>query len=177
MPPNSTGRRLQGLLTCLLVAPCIAVAAQTADPPLTVVISIENPVSQAGPEGYNVKAGSDVFIRVHLTNVSNHNLSLGYDKDSRTNVDFSHQYEVRDSHGNPAQKRKISHPEIGSSGNGWPPRILKPGESTDITGDDISRVFDLSSLSRYTVRLSRAVSEDAKDGVVKSNTITVNAIP
>ncbi|HEY4843593.1 MAG TPA: hypothetical protein VIH78_16610 [Terriglobales bacterium] len=51
---------------------------------------------------------------------------MGYEKDSRTNVDFSHQYEVRDSDGNPMQKRAISHPEIGSTGHGWPARILKP---------------------------------------------------
>lgn len=174
---KTTGRIPLGLLTCLLLAPCIAVTAQTADPRITAVISVENPVSQTGPESYNVKAGSDVFIKVHLTNVSNRNLSLGYDKDSRTNVDFSHQYEVRDSNGTPIQKRKISHPEIASSGHGWPARILKPGESTDITGDDISRLFDLSPLGKYTVQLSRAVSDDPKDGVVKSNTITVIAIP
>src|SRR5271169_862762 len=172
MPPKTTGRILQSMPAYLLGALFMAalpVAARAGNPPLTAVISVENPGSQTGQNRYAVKMGSDVFIMVHLTNISNRNLSLGYDKDSRTNVDFSHQYEVRDSNGNPAQKRKISHPEIGSSGHGWPARILKPGESTDITGDDISQVFDLSALSKYTVRLSRAVSEDVKDGVVKSN--------
>jgi hypothetical protein len=46
----------------------------------------------------------------------------------------------------------------------------------DITGDFVSRLFDLGKLSQYTVQLSRAVSDDPKDGVVKSNTITVTVI-
>ena len=117
-----------------------------------------------------------LFRSVHLTNISKHKLSLGYDKDSRTNVDFLHQYEIRDGNGDLAQKRKVNHPEIGSTGHGWPARILKPGESMDITGDFVSRLFDLGKLSQYTVQLSRAVSDDPKDGVVKSNTITVTVI-
>jgi hypothetical protein len=164
------------MLIFLLSALCMAElssAAQVGNPPFTAVISVENAASQIGPDRYAVQAASDVFIKVHLTNISHHNLSLGYDKDSRTNVDFMHRYEVRDSHGNPARKRKIDHPEIGSTFHGWPARTLKPGASTDITGDDITRLFDLSQLKQYTVQLSRAVSDYPNDGMVKSNTITV----
>jgi hypothetical protein len=180
MLPKTTGRILQSRTACLLGALLMAalpVAARAGNPPLTVFIGVENPESQAGPDRYSIKEGSDVFIVVHLTNISNRNLSLGYDKDSRTNVDFSHRYEVRDSKGNPAQERTISHPEIGSTGHGWPARILKPGESMDISGDDISRLLDLTALDKYTVQLLRAISDDPKDGVVKSNTITVTVIP
>jgi hypothetical protein len=179
MPPKVTGRISRIVLTCLLGAFCMAtipIAAQTSKPPFTATIGVENLGSQTGPDSYTVKAGSDVFIKVHLTNISKRKLSLGYDKDSRTNVDFFHQYEIRDGNGDLAEKRKIDHPEIGSTGHGWPARILKPGESMDITGDFISRLFDLSQLSQYTVQLSRAVSDDPKDGVVKSNTITVTVI-
>ncbi len=161
-------------MLCLALLP---LAAQSAKPPFTAIISVENPESQIGPGSYAVKAGSDVFIKVHLTNSSTRKLAFGYDKDSRTNVDFSHQYEIRDRNGNLAAKRKIDHQEIGSTGHGWPARILKPGESMDITGDFISRLFDLSQLNEYTVQLSRAVSDDPKDGMVKSNTITVTVIP
>ncbi len=159
---------------CLGLLP---LAAQNAKPSFTAIISVENPESQTGPDSYAVKAGSDVFIKVHLTNISTRKLALGYDKDSRTNVDFSHQYEIRDRNGNLATKRKIDHPEIGSTGHGWPARILKPGESMEITGDFISRLFDLSQLNQYTIQLSRAVSDDLKNGVVKSNTITVTVAP
>jgi hypothetical protein len=151
--------------------------AKTVGQPFVVTISLEDPGSQTGANSYTVKAGSEVFIKVHLTNTSKRKRSLSYDKDSRTNVDFSHRYEIRDNKGNPVQKRAISHPEIGSTGHGWPARILKSSESMDITGDYISRLYDLSQLDAYTIQLSRSVSDDPNDGVVKSNTITVAVAP
>jgi hypothetical protein len=151
----------------------ILVEADDVGQSLAITISAEAPESQTGPNSYTVKTGSDVFVKVHLTNTSKRRLFLNYDKDSRTNVDFFHRYEVRDSAGNAAQKRAINHPEIGSTGHGWPARALKPGESMDITGDDISRLFDLSQPDEYTIQLSRSVSDDPKENVVKSNTITV----
>jgi hypothetical protein len=60
----------------------VPIAAQTAKPPFTAIIGVENLGSQTGPNSYTVKTGSDVFIKVHLTNISKHKLSLGYDKDS-----------------------------------------------------------------------------------------------
>ena len=150
----------------------IPVEANDVGQPFSIAISAEAPESQTGPDRYTIKAGADVFVKVHLTNTSKRKLSLNYDKDSRTNVDFFHRYEVRDSTGNAAQKRTIHHPEIGSTGHGWPARVLKPGESMDITGDDISRLYDLSQPGEYTIHLSRSISGD-RDGVVKSNTITV----
>jgi hypothetical protein len=47
----------------------------------------------------------------------------------------------------------------------------------DITGDDISLLYDLSQPGAYTVQLSRTLSDDPKDGVVKSNAITVKVTP
>jgi hypothetical protein len=166
-------------LSFLLGAFCLAcgpVAAKTIKQPFVLNISVENLGSQTGDDRYRVTAGSDIFIKVHLTNISRHNLALGYDSDSRTNVTLSHTYEVRDSSGRVAQKRPINHPEI-VTGHGWPARILKPHESMDITGDFISRLYDLSQPGDYTIQLSRAVSDDPKNGVVKSNVITVTVTP
>lgn len=176
MPSNATARIPRIVLSCLFSALCLLLmpaAARTARQPFSATISVENPGVQTGPYAYTVKTGSDLFIKVHLTNISRRKISLGYDKDSRTNVDFCHQYDVRDSHGNLVLKRPIDHPEIGSTLHGWPARILKPGESMDITGDFISRLYDLSQPGAYTIQLSRSVSGDPKDGAVKSNTITV----
>jgi hypothetical protein len=153
------------------------IEAKTVEQSLVITIAAENPAPQTGPDSYIVKAGSEVFIKVHLTNTSRHNLSLDYDGDSRAGVAFSHRYEVRDSSGHSVQQRPIGHPEIGSTAHGWPSRIVKPGESMDINGDHISRLYDLSQAGRYTIQLSRVVSADAKDGVVKSNTITVTVMP
>jgi len=161
------------LISALAMVPGAGFArvAEPAKPPFTAVIALENPDSVTGQDAYTIKAGSKVFIRVRLTNISRRKLSLGYDKDSRTNIDFFNEYEVRDMNGNLIPKRPID--QIGSTAHGWPERVLKPGESMEITGDFLSRLFDLSQLDTYTVQLTRRVSGDPKDGVVKSNTITV----
>ena len=43
--------------------------------------------------------------------------------------------------------------------------------------DHIGRLHDLIQSGRHTIQLSRIVSADSKDGVVKSNTITVTVTP
>ena len=151
----------------------VSLLAQTTKQPFIITISAEAPAVQTGPESYVVKSGSEVFVNVHITNTSKHNLSLGYDSDSRTGVTFEHHYEVRDSAGNSAAQRKISHPEIGSTGHGWPARILKPAESMDIPGDRISGLYNLTQPGKYTIQLLRAISGNPKDGEVRSNTITL----
>jgi hypothetical protein len=88
-------------------------------------------------------------------------------------VSFAHRYEVRTCQGKSAQKRAISHPEIGSTGHGWPDQVVKPGESMDVSGDHISGLYDLSRPGEYTIQLLRAISDDPKRGFVKSNTTTV----
>ncbi|MGH9640996.1 MAG: hypothetical protein ACRD3Q_01085 [Terriglobales bacterium] len=166
-------RILLGFLLGAICMACVSASAKTAKQPLIVNISAEAPAVKTGPNSYTVQSDSHLFITVHLTNISKRNTSLSYDKDSRTNVDFCDQYEVRDAQGNAVQKRPIDHPEIESTGHGWPARILKPGGSTDITGDFLSRLYDLSQPGEYTIQLSRIVSDSPRDGVAKSNTITV----
>jgi hypothetical protein len=163
-------------LSWLVAGVCMAwvpVSAQTAKQPFIVTISAEAPAEKTGPGSYAVKAGSDVFIHVHLANISKHNLSLGDDEDSRTNIDFYHHYDVRDSAGNSVPKKTFAHPEIGSTGHGWAARILKPGASTDVLTDRITGLYDLRQPGPYTIQLSRAITGDFKGGEVKSNTITV----
>jgi hypothetical protein len=163
-----------------VIAFCLAVglSGQTATAPaFTLTIRAEQPAVEAASGGYPVKAGSDVFISVHLTNVSKHKLSVGYDVNSRTGVAFGDEYEVRDSNGNLLPKRPINHPEIGATGHGWPERIVDPGQSTDITGDRITGVYDLSQPGSYTIQLLRSTSADAKDSAVRSNKITVTVEP
>jgi hypothetical protein len=168
-------------LFCLLAAFVAVLAsaiaqdssARTAEQPFLATIQAESPATRNGEESYTLKVGSELFITVRLTNVSKHNLAFGYDKDSRTGVTFAHRYEVRTRQGKSAQKRTISHPEIGSTFHGWPDRVLKPGESMDISGDYVSRMYDLSQPDEYTIQLFRAISDDPKGGFVKSNTITV----
>lgn len=155
---------------------CLALAlaaAQNAKPPFIVTISAEAPAEKTGADSYSFKAGSEVYIHVHLVNISKHNLSLGDDEDSRTNIDFYHRYEIRDSAGNPVHKKTFTHPEIGSSGHGWAARILKPGASIDVGTDRITGLYELTRPGTYTIQLSRAVTGNFEDGAVQSNKITV----
>jgi len=148
-------------------------SARAAEQPFVVTIKAEAPATKTGEASYTLEVGSELFITVQLTNVSKHNLAFDYDKDSRTGVSFAHRYEVRTSDGESLQERRISHPEIGSTGHGWPDRVLKPGESMDISGDHISGLYDLSQPIEYTIQLMRAIRDDPKRGFVKSNIITV----
>jgi len=148
-------------------------SARAAKQPFLVTIQAESPATRTGEDRYTLKVGSELFITVHLTNISKHNLAFDYDKDSTTGVSFAHQYEVRTSQGESAEKRIINHPEIGSTFHGWPDRVLKPGEGMDISGDHISGLYDLSRPDEYTIQLVRAIRDDPKGGFVKSNTITV----
>jgi hypothetical protein len=165
------------LLPAFVAVSAFAIAqdssARAAEQPFLATIQAESPAIRNGESRYTLKAGSELFITVHLTNVSKHDLSFGYDKDSRTGVTFAHRYEIRTGQGKPTPRRTISHPEIGSTGHGWPDRVLKPGESMDISGDYVSRMYDLSQPDEYTIQLFRAISDDPKDGFVKSNAITV----
>ena len=168
-------------LVCSLAAfVAVSISAIAQDPsvraanqPFLATIQAEFPAITGGEGRYTLKTGSELFVTVHLTNISKRNLAFDYDKDSRTGVSFAHRYEVRTSEGKSAQKRTISHPEIGSTGHGWPDRVLKPGESMDISGDHLSGLYDLSRPDEYTIQLLRAIRDDPKGGFVTSNTITV----
>jgi hypothetical protein len=148
-------------------------SAEVPEQPFIATIQAESPATKNGEESYTLKVGSELFITVHLTNVSKHNLAFDYDKDSTTGISFAHRYEVRTSQSKSAEKRAISHPEIGPTGHGWPDRVLKPGESMDISGDRISGLYDLSQPDKYTIQLWRAIRDDPNGGFVKSNTIAV----
>jgi len=88
-------------------------------------------------------------------------------------VSFGDYYDVRDSNGDLLPKRRLNHPEIGATGHGWPPRVIKPGTSTDVGDDRVTGLFDLSQPGEYTIQVSRAIHDNVKDGLVKSNVIRV----
>jgi hypothetical protein len=170
---------MKSLLSCLLCVFCMAwvfASAQTAESPFIVTISAEAPAANIGPESYAVKTGSDVFINVRLTNASKRNLRIGDDTDSRTGVDFCNRYEIRDSSGNFARKRTIQHPEIASTGHGWPARIIKPTENLTVASDRISGLYDLAKPGKYTIQVVRDASGNPKEGEVQSNVITLTVM-
>jgi len=127
--------------------------------PFTLTISAESVV----------KAGSQVALKVRLTNTSNRpmNTSSQY----IGGVHSGYLYDVRDGAGNLIEKKahkESDEPIMGSLRLGK----LKPSESRD-EGTLVSDVYDMSRPGTYTIQLSLPISNDPKDGVVKSNPITV----
>jgi hypothetical protein len=140
----------------------------------TIPVQTSSAQSSGAPFSINIsgppqtKVGSEIELRVQLTNTSNHSITLSplY----IDGIDTSFDYEVRDSTGSLKEKK-----ERKMQGS-FRSVTLKPGESLD-EGTLVSRVFNMAEPGEYSVQLSRALSGDQQKGVVKSNTITVNVVP
>lgn len=121
-----------------------------------------------------VESGTDVHIKIVMKNLSIHDL------DSTPNysngLDKAYEYEVQDSTGKTVENWTKKHPEIAQTFSPMPPRSLKPGESSD-TSEVISAFYDMTQAGEYTIQVSRRVSNNPKDGVVKSNKITIAISP
>ena len=135
-----------------------------------------NPFSQPFPSRFTpksvVKAGSEVRLRITLTNTSDQDAFYSVVAQSAAPYDVY----VRDSKGNSAPEtpygRKIhpwspGHPPLSGSFTAFRVR-LAPGRKTE-TEVDLTREYNLSQPGKYAVQ-----SQDVQDGIVlKSNTLTV----
>ena len=135
--------------------------AQTAQSPFSIVIESEK---------QSFKAGSDVWIRLRLTNLTKQDLSVPVM--DVNGVDAEYEYEVRGPGGTPANKVPNPHPEIqiGSSKSG----VVKAGQSTAWEEIRVSKVYNMTQPGQCSIHVSRPLPND---GVVKSNTITVTVTP
>jgi len=141
-------------------------SAQSSQPPFSISITAEKP---------EIKAGSDVYIKIQMTNTANH--AVDCTRAPSNGSDRAYQYEVREIGGAPPSKVARPHPEIGETFHSWP-CVLNPGESTTMDDSLISKLYDLSRPGKYSIRASRFISGDRKEnGVVKSNTITITVTP
>lgn len=116
------------------------------------------------------KAGSSVELKVVMTNMSGREIDAGavYDR----SINATYEYDVRDSLGNPAPRKDFKPSELQTVRM----RTLKPGESvSDVT--NVARWVDFSRPGEYQIQVSRNIGDDEKDGVVKSNTITITVLP
>lgn len=115
------------------------------------------------------KAGSFVELKIVMTNTSDREIDAGsvYDK----SINISYEYDVRDSSGNPAPLKNFKLSELQSAKM----RTLKPGESvSDVT--NVARWVDFSQPGEYAIQVSRNIGDDEKEGVIKSNTITITVV-
>jgi hypothetical protein len=118
-----------------------------------------------------VKSGSGVFIKVQMTNISDHAVDCTAAYLGAT--DRKYQYDVRDDAGT-SIKRRIIRPE--QDAGSIEMCTLQPGESTH-RETQVSWLHDLTKPGKYTIQLMRGAAGDEKDGVVKSNIVTVTVTP
>ena len=152
------------MIPALLIAAVLAVPFQfsAAKTPFTLAIS---------SEAQSVKAGAAVEIKLSLTNRSARDIDASANISDLTGVDPNFILDVRDPAGNLVSKRAYEHSEL-ATGHAILNRVIKPGNTLEEKAD-IARLYDMSRPGAYEVQASRRASENEKDGVVKSNRITV----
>ena len=116
-------------------------------------------------------AGDWVFIKVTMTNTSNHVIDCRSVFTAGTDLDF--QYRVRDVEQRSKRKPEI-HPET-SPGSLQLCALAPSNSKTEQTA--VSWMHDFSKPGQYLVQLSRGISDNDKDGVIKSNIITITVTP
>jgi len=154
--------RFSHLLICFAVVLLACSFSRAAEPDFAIKISTDKST---------VKAGSDVWIKIQMTNLSTHDLDCT--KAYSNGLDRIYKYEITDSHGNPVKPRVRKHPEIGESGSIYP-CTLGAGKSTDPNDSRISWAYDLSQPGQYTVQVQR---KNSAGDEVRSNTLTINVQP
>jgi hypothetical protein len=150
----------------LLLLSWVALAAQNGtEQPLTIAISALAP---------SVKAGSDVWVVVKITNHSTERLDEGESISGMTSVDPNLVFDVRDTRGNLIAKKVYEHPKQAARSN--VNRSIESG-ATLTQQQDISRFYDVTQPGSYVVQVSRSPSRWATSGVVKSNKLTIEVKP
>ncbi len=154
------------LLSISLIATSALAAlghASVSKQPFTIAISAEKSV---------VKVGAPVLVTLQLTNTSDHEIRLGWwGQDNLGVIDVVDSFDVRDSHGHSLTKKERN-PNFPMMGNFGGVMAVEPGKVRSYV-QDYSRWFDLGHPGEYTIQALRPVSENKKDGVVKSNKITI----
>jgi hypothetical protein len=109
-----------------------------------------------------------------MKNLSNHDVDCTPNYINGWNMAF--EYLIRDANGNVVESWEKKHPGVGRTFSPMVSRSLKPGETLESV-ETISTHYDMIQPGEYTVQVSRRVSNNAKDGVVKSNKITITVNP
>lgn len=151
------------ILICASFVVLAPVFGQDANSPYLITISADKPT---------VAAGSNVFIKVKLTNISNEVVDCStYDLDGGT--DRYYQFDVRDENGTPVKKRDLSLFHDGS----WRGKCdLEPGKSLE-SEKLVSWLHDFSKPGKYLIQISRRFSGDPNPQYAKSNTIIITVLP
>jgi len=157
--------RILTLLITLFCAVPVGAGQSTSGKPAQEPFSIT--ITAVTPE---VEVGSPVEIRIRLVNNSNHDIDQsGLYAYGLLNPNY--QYDVRTENGRPVRPKKLEGPIIGSFVAG----SVKQGAAVE-QSTVISAAYDLPP-GKYFIQLARPISQNPKDGVVKSNKITITVTP
>jgi len=151
------------LLTCLLAFGIQPANGQSPNPPFSIAISAAYP---------SFRAGDKVYINIKLTNTSDHDVDCSAWFTNGT--DRRYLYDIRDENGQSTAKHDLNPDRYPGSVQFC---TLSPGEGTADSGHLISWLNDFSRPGKYSVQLSRYIGVDEKEGVIKSNTITITVLP
>jgi hypothetical protein len=155
-------KRLALPLICAVTAFVGGSFGQTAKDPFSITISADKPT---------VVAGSRVYVRIKLTNTSDHVVDCSTAMVGA--FDRRYLYDVLDENGKSMIKTDIGPERYPGS---YQFCNLDPGESTGNGERSISWLYDLTKPGTYTVQVSGFIGNDEKQGVIKSNTITITVV-
>jgi hypothetical protein len=150
---------------CFLLFVNLTFCQQSNNPPFKIAVTADSPT---------VVAESEVWIKVSLTNTSNHDLDDSGGYFSGIDLDPNFRFEVRDERGKLVPKRTYPHEELRT---GYPVnRSILPGQ-TFTQEQRVSALCDMRKPGKYTIQVYRRVSYNPKDGEIKSNLVTVTVTP
>lgn len=153
------------LLTIVVLATFGTNYGQNASQPFTITI---------GTKHTTVIAGSDVFIWVKQTNISDRIVDCTEAELGAAIV--SYEYDVRDAAGKPVRKRDLAFPYTGKH---WDRCELDPGKTAD-RDLLLSWLYDFTKPGKYVIHISRRAAVDSNGRrtgeLINSNTITITVV-
>jgi hypothetical protein len=174
------------ILICATFVVCDSAVAQNAPPGSTKVPS-GTPVNSITISVFHdsVKAGTPVYIVVHLTNGTGHDIAF-----QRLLTGAECKMDVRDAQGNlPADTGRgylhnghVANSQLdetrfstGDLTDNIIGELVKAGQ-TITWGINVAKFYEMGKPGKYSIRLERADPEDPKT-ILKSNTVTVTLTP
>lgn len=148
------------LLACCMLFAGLALGQESKLPSFRITLAAEHSI---------VAAGTDILVKVSLTNISGRDINNSRAFMANTG-DSTLRFEVWDRSGRLAPKRTYPHPELETGSVVFD--TIVSGE-TVVEDENVNRIYDMTKPGKYTVQVSRS---DPQYGPIKSNTITITVV-
>ncbi len=158
-------RKNLALFLFLLAPSMVSAQANSGGQPFTITIA-------AGAT--EVKAGTDVCIKVTLTNNSPHDLNMSAGLIDGIDVNPNYRFDIHDESGKLVQKRVYPHPEL-ATGKPYS-YFVKPNE-VYVQSQCPSTLWDMQTPGKYTIQVFRRELENSRTPEIGSNVVTVTVLP